>query len=249
MSLAGPSDPRRRNRPEVAVRRDRVTAVFSAEAEQLASVMLSLERPDWSRPTGCPPWTTAELLGHVLTVIAWIPGMLAAPAPAQAVVSVIDYYRPDERFSAKTNAERIELARQRAADAPDGHALAIEFDHTWRQVHRICEQQPADRVVRTRHGDAMLLTDFLATRIVELGIHGLDLADALDRTPWLTPAASDLLTDLLLGGQNELSVSETLNELGWDEFTFLRKATGRRPLTSDETRQIEQRGIRWLTLG
>jgi uncharacterized protein (TIGR03083 family) len=226
-----------------------VISAFSAEAGQLASVMLGLERSDWSLPTVCPPWTTAELLGHVLTVIAWIPGMLAAPAPAQATVSVIDYYRPDERFSARTNAERIELARQRAAGAADGHALAIEFDRTWRQVHQLCEQQPADRVVRTRHGDAMLLTDFLTTRIVELGIHGLDLADALDRAPWLTPAASDVLTDLLLGGLNGPSVSETLDELGWDEFTFLRKATGRRPLTSDETRNIEERGIRWLTLG
>ncbi len=220
-------------------------AAFGAEASRLSSVMLAVAAPGWARPSPCPPWTTADLLGHVLVVIAWIPDMLAAPAPDRAEVCAIDYYRPDERFSALTNDRRINLAQQQAASAGDGHALAREFDRTWRHVLDLCQQEPPDRVVRTRHGDAMLLTDFLTTRIVELGIHGLDLAAALDRQPWLTPSAALVLTDLLLGNTER----DKLNELGWDELTFLRKATGRAELTPAETRAVQQCGLRWLSLG
>ena len=228
-----------------ALEYDRITAAFSAEAERLASVMLGLKAADWARPTACPPWTVSELLAHVVTILARIPAMLATSAPPRADVGVVDYYRPDDRFSAKTNAERIDLARQRAYSARGGHGLAIEFDDTWRNVLQACLQEPRDRVVRTRHGDAMLLSDFLVTRVVELGIHGLDLAAALDHPPWLTPEASSLLIDLLLGGQNDY----TLDDLGWDEITFLRKATGREPLTADENEEVRTQGIRWLTLG
>ncbi|MEU2020510.1 hypothetical protein ABZ541_31210, partial [Micromonospora sediminicola] len=32
--------------------------------------------------------------------------------------------------------------------------------------------------------------EFLRTRVVEVAVHGLDLADALDRSPWTTPGTS-----------------------------------------------------------
>ncbi len=89
---------------------------------------------------------------------------------------------------------------------PDGHALAIDFDQTWRrQYERVVVASPR-RVVRTRHGDLMLLGDFLVTRVVELGVHGLDLAAALDRAPWLTPQAAGVVAELLMvaGGTETL---------------------------------------------
>jgi hypothetical protein len=43
--------------------------------------------------------------------------------------------------------------------------------------------------------------------------------------------------------------SRAMNGLGWDELTFLRKATGRHPLTAEETRYVQQRGVRWPALG
>jgi hypothetical protein len=44
--------------------------------------------------------------------------------------------------------------------------------------------------VRTRHGDVMLLTEFMRTRVLELAVHGLDLATGLGRDPWLTGAGA-----------------------------------------------------------
>lgn len=223
----------------------RILAGFRAEAEGLSDVLHELAPLEWSRPTPCPPWSVAELLGHVLTTVAWLPGMIAAPAPTAATVSAAGYYRPDQRFSPQTNAERIALGRRRAGNAGDGPGLAAEFGQTWHHVLRLCEAEPPERVVRTRHGDAMLLSDFLLTRIVEVGVHGLDLAAALDRPPWLTREAGDLLGDLLLGGTGR----QTGHDLGWDPLTAVRKATGRLDMTAAEAGYLSSHHIRLLALG
>lgn len=91
----------------------------------------------------------------------------------------------------------------------------------------------------------MLLTDFLVTRVVEVAVHGLDLAAAVGRSPWLSESAGRVLSQLLLGprGLDEVDV------LGWDQVTFLRKATGREPLTGAEAAEVERAGIRRLSLG
>jgi hypothetical protein len=93
----------------------------------------------------------SDLLAHVRVVIAWLPGMLAAPAPTCAEVSAAEYYRPDDRFAPGINA--------------------------------------ADR--------------------------------------W----------------------AAALEKLGWGQLRFLRKATGREPITREEASDVSRLGIRWLTLG
>jgi hypothetical protein len=70
-----------------------------------------------SLPTRCAPWNVSDLLAHVRVVIAWLPGMSAAtPAPIRAEVSAVEYYRPDDRFAPDTNAARIALAQDHAAE-------------------------------------------------------------------------------------------------------------------------------------
>lgn len=222
-----------------------VLEAFRLEAGELSRAVAGLSEAEWDLPTRCEPWSVRELLGHVRVVIAWLPGMLDAPLPDKAEVSAVEYYRPDDRFALQTNTARIALAQDHAAGQGSGAALADDFAATWQRVDRLCRAEPEDRVVRTRHGDAMLLSQFLVTRVVEVAVHGLDLAEALGRESWLTPQAADAVLELLLGPDQ---MTATL-ELGWDQPTFLRKVTGRELLDAAETAQVERFGIRWLTLG
>ncbi|MFJ7153910.1 maleylpyruvate isomerase family mycothiol-dependent enzyme [Streptomyces sp. NPDC101118] len=227
--------------------RELVLEAFRLESEALTDAVAGLAPAEWDLPTRCAPWTVRGLLGHVCVVIDWLPGMLGAPAPApgEAAVSAAGYYRPDDRFSPRTNGTRISLAQDRAGRAADGRGIAEDFASTWRNVDRLCRDQPAGRSVRTRHGDAMLLSEFLLTRVVEVAVHGLDLADALGHEPWLTPAAGDAVAELLLGTE----YAAATRELGWSRTRFLRKATGREPLDEAEAGQVERLGLRWLALG
>ena len=229
----------------VGVTRGRVLEAFRLEAQGLSRAVAGLSEDEWDLPTRCAPWSVRELLAHLRVAIAWLPGMLAASQPDEAEVSAVEYYRPDNRFAPQANAARIGLAQDHAAGQTSGAALAVDFAATWQEVDRLCRAEPEFRVVRTRHGDAMLLSDFLVTRVVEIAVHGLDVADALGREPWLTPQAGDVVLELLLGPGHIAAVGE----LGWDRPRFLRKATGREPLDVAEAARVERLGIRWLTLG
>nr|WP_063783366.1 maleylpyruvate isomerase N-terminal domain-containing protein [Streptomyces sp. XY431] len=224
---------------------DQVLEAFQLECAAVGDAVAGLSEAEWDLPTRCTPWTVRDLLGHVCVVIDWLPAMLDAPEPGEAEISAVEYYRPDDRFSQRTNGKRIALAQDRAAEPADGAACAEDFAETWRRVDRLCRAQPDGRTVRTRHGDAMLLSEFVLTRVVEVAVHGLDLADALGREAWLTPAAGDAVTELLLGAEQALAA----DKLEWSRPHFLRKATGREPLTEPEAAQVERLGIRWLALG
>ena len=84
----------------------------------------------------------------------------------------------------------------------------------------------ARRVVQTRHGDLMLLAEFLRTRVLELAVHGLDLAAALDRGPWMTAPAAAVTEDLLLPAAAAAGLHA---DTGWDQVTLIAALTGQAP--------------------
>jgi hypothetical protein len=84
-----------------------VLAAFAAETGRLATVVLDLAPEEFARPSPCPPWTVAGLLGHVATAVGRLPGMLADPAPPRAEVSAAGHYRAGERFSPGTKEDRV----------------------------------------------------------------------------------------------------------------------------------------------
>lgn len=217
-----------------------VRTAFRDECEQLVGVMRGLAEVDFDRSTNCPPWTIRELFAHVRTGASRLVDMLAAPAPSRAGVDAAGYYGA-AKFTPAVDTARVDSARREADELPSGYALVTDFDRSWRAADDAIAAQPPGRVVRTRHGDAMDLNDFLLTRVVELGVHGLDLALALAREPWLTPSAADVIAGLLVGGRG------VPDELGWDRLTLVAKATGRLPLTGREQVVIEGHGFRWLS--
>lgn len=214
--------------------------VLTAEAAVLRRELATLPGPGWRAPTGCEPWSVRELFGHIHVVLAWLPGMLDAAPPGPAEVGPRDYYRPDGRFAPGTNERRVALAVEHAAQRDDA-ALLADFVQLVDDLVVRCATEPPGRAVRTRHGDVMTLEDFLATRVVEVAVHGLDLALAVGREPWLTDAAAELVCDVLVGRVDPV--------LGWDMVTFVLKVTGRVPVTDSEREALDQAGLFRPSLG
>jgi hypothetical protein len=82
--------------------------------------------------------------------------------------------------------------------------------------------------------------------VVELAVHGLDFADALERPPWTQDSAIEVITRLLLSD----AARPKLDALGWDRMTLVRVATGRSG--SDDRADadwLRAAGITWLALG
>jgi uncharacterized protein (TIGR03083 family) len=224
-----------------------VVEAFRAEAERLSEVVSGEDEASFTRASPCPPWTVGELLYHVRIGVGRVPAMLADPEPADdPMVPASGYYRRDRRFSSAANIDRITAARQGAATLATGTAIVRDFEQAWRETWALARAAPATRVVRTRHGDRMLLTEFLRTRVLELAVHGLDLAAGLGRQPWMTAEAAHVVEDLVLPAG---TAAQLQGESGWDQATLIAKATGRLPLTAAETKLTEYRGIHWLSLG
>jgi hypothetical protein len=176
-----------------------------------------------------------------------LPGMLDAPDPAgTGLVTAAGYYRGDQRFSAGTNAERIRSAQRGAADLAGAAARARDFDEARQRAWVALRAAPPGRVVLTRHGDRMLLVEFLRTRILELAVHGLDLAAGLGCAPWMTAPAAEVTEDLLLPAAGAAWLRAGT---GWDRVTLIAGLTGRRPLTPAETELVQSAGVGWLALG
>jgi uncharacterized protein (TIGR03083 family) len=223
-----------------------ILEAFGAESQVLSEVVAGTDDATFARPTLCAPWTVAELVYHVRMTIGRLPGMLAAPEPAgTSLVSAAAYYRPDQRFSAATNADRIQSAQRGAATLPDGQARARDLAEARQLTWALLQVTPPGRVVQTRHGDRMLLTAFLRTRVLELAVHGLDLATALERQPWMTALAAHVTEELLLPSAAAASLRA---QTGWDQVTAIAKLTGRHPVTPAETQLIERAGIQRLAL-
>ncbi|GAA1653888.1 maleylpyruvate isomerase family mycothiol-dependent enzyme [Actinoplanes couchii] len=203
------------------------TAAFGAALDTLTDA-------HWDLPTRCTPWTVRGLTGHVITVLSRVPDMIAAPAPPAPDTTATGYYRPDERFSQAANDLRVRTGQARAVSP-------ASFRRTVTAMLHAVDGCAPSRLVTTRYGDHMLLTDFLTTRVVELAVHGLDVADALGRPAWLTPQASSAVLELLFGTGRP--------DLDWPPETILRRATGRAPVTTAQSQQMTEAGLRPLTLG
>ena len=219
---------------------------FATEAERLSTVIFGTGDAALGRASPCRPWTVRELLCHVRIGVGRVRTMLAQPEPRPGpLIGAPGYYRPDQRFSPAVNDDRIATAQRAARAAGPAPELARELDQAWRDAWALMRGAPQERAVRTRHGDRMLLTEFVRTRVLELAVHGLDLAAGLDRPPWLTGAAAAVVEELVLpAGSAGLRA-----EAGWDRPTLVAMATGRLPFRDSDNALMERHGLRRLALG
>jgi uncharacterized protein (TIGR03083 family) len=208
-------------------RRDRRADALAGESARVSKVVLGLPEEAFGQPTRCPPWDVKALLGHVWRDVDRILVYLAGPAPAAADATEVTYFR-----SYDPGADAPDISR-RAQDVADEHgtgrALARSFDHRWREAVDAARREDPGRIVRTFR-PSLLLPDYLATRVLEMAVHGLDLAHALGRERWITPEGTSIVRDILVG----LLGIEPPASLEWDDVTFIETGTGRCVVSDDE---------------
>ncbi len=99
------------------------------------------------------------------------------------------------------------------------------FALTWRSGVDLARREGPDRLVQVQWGPRLRLDDYLDTRVLELAVHGLDLADALGIDPWLSADGGAIVRALLT------SLLGAPPPRGWDDVELADKGTGRVPLS------------------
>jgi uncharacterized protein (TIGR03083 family) len=193
--------------------------VLAGECSRMSEALTDLAPADFAEPTRCPPWNVKELAAHVWNGIDRLPTYLALPAPPTATADAVTYWRASgPGADAPSVAARSAEVAARFADGPE---LARSFDEHWRACVEAARAEEPSRLVRSRVAD-IRLDEFAATRVVETAVHGLDVAAAGCREPWITPAAAEVTVSILralLGSDPPAR---------WDDVTFVEIGTGRR---------------------
>ncbi|MGZ4109295.1 MAG: maleylpyruvate isomerase N-terminal domain-containing protein [Actinomycetota bacterium] len=221
---------------------DGLLATLDDEGRLAAAVVAGLPPDAFARPTRYPPWDVRILVGHMVRDLERVVAALDEPPPDAAATDAVSYFR---NYDPRAAGPGITARAMEAAGGFDStEALARGFDEMLRRCVEAAEAHDPARLLRTRV-TTIRLDEFLKTRILEIGVHGLDLADALDRDPWLSPAAASLIRGILTG----LLGDDPSAALGWTDLTYIETGTGRRPLTDAERSFLGPRANAFPLLG
>jgi uncharacterized protein (TIGR03083 family) len=157
------------------------------------SIVGAIDEDRWEQ-AALGEWSVRELVAHTdrayKTVVEYTSGEVKDPT---VLYSAAAYFRTV--LAEQTPHVHIaERARQEAAQRSDWMAATDELAET---AERLVGALPPDASVHTFVGE-MQLDQYLATRVVELVVHGLDLAAAIDLPTPPPPTAARVALDVLL---------------------------------------------------
>lgn len=173
----------------------------------------------WDRPSALAKLTVAGLAGHLARSVTRIPGVLAAPPSTRPPIALIEHYTRSRWVGADLDDEtNARIRRDGAAEAVDGAAaLVAQVRDALAALRELLPAQPADRVVDLPWTSwSLSLDDFLTTRVLELVVHGDDLAVSVGLPAPALPApvlepVLDLLTRLAVRRHGATAVLRALS--------------------------------------
>lgn len=170
-----------------------VRAAFAEGAATFLDTLRAVGPEYWDRPGALGDWTTRELAAHTLRAFITIDGYLAAqPTVDRVLADAAEYYQV-ALADAGVHQGVASRARQAARQLIDPVGEAeVTVTHTLALVAATADDEP----VNTFAGQ-ITLVEYLATRVVELGVHTLDLQRATGQPAELHPDTSAVIVSVL----------------------------------------------------
>jgi mycothiol maleylpyruvate isomerase-like protein len=154
---------------------------------------------NWSQPSALADFSVAGLACHLAYQITRTVPTLAAP-PGGSAIPVLEHYTRNAWVTSGvegTDNVQIRRANEQRATATTAQALADEVDAAVAELRRVVPAEPVGRVVDFRDW-GLTVDDFLLTRMMELVVHGDDLAVSIGvPTPEMPAAATEATIRLL----------------------------------------------------
>lgn len=207
-----------------------VEGVLLAECEAIAGALRSIDDDAFSVPSNCPPWTLKELVVHTWqTILLPREFMLAPVGPPKTAA---DWYRRGERETIEYRNRNVDQARAAASAFATGPEAVAALVTSARQFEERMHQEDLQATIATPGVAPIALRDYVATRVVSVAVHGLDVAISTATEPFTTDAALGITCDVL-----EDLLGRSCTDLGWTEYELLAWGTGRSAPDGDRTPQ------------
>jgi uncharacterized protein (TIGR03083 family) len=194
---------------------------FRSECAAIDQTLADVPTDAWTR-TALGSWTLAELVAHLVRGVSRLTAYVdRAVEGGEAAVDRFTYYEGVREMAADVAARAVDEARK-----VDAETLPALFVEAWQADADLAESLPADRLILTIRGP-MRADEYVATRVLEVTIHHMDLRRALDLPANPTPEAGRLAMELLEG----MLGAPHPHNMG--RVRFLLTATGRMPSDDD----------------
>ncbi len=214
----------------------REVEALEAQCKELSTLLRELSDEEWERPTRCPGWTVKELAAHCEEMLDRLVGEKAEPVDGEPEIDRVGYYGydpdgpregedPDRTFS--------EVIQERVIDEVGGRTGAevrSSVESAIGDALKGVRDIPADRVIKRSGHPRMRFDEFVASRVLEFGVHTMDIGHATLRGERIHPDAAQIVKEILDGRLG----AELPKGMGWDTRTFILSGTGRRRLESNE---------------
>ena len=203
---------------------------LAAEGEKVSAFLRGLNDAGWRTPTRCPPWDVREVVIHMTTMMRKMGEAAAAPVeaePSEDRASWWDYDIEEDKVRSLTFMEE-QTTRFPAGGLYEEWNAAIE-----RCVASVRSAlAEGDPVVRP--GDSsIVLSEYVATRVLEITIHEMDVRNALGLDPDPSPEGLAVTVDIL-----QRRLGEDPIALGFEAVDFVLLATGRRELDDHDRARL-----------
>jgi uncharacterized protein (TIGR03083 family) len=170
-----------------------VRAAFDEGAASLLTALRAVKPEQWDRRGALGDWSTRELAAHALRAFITVDGyLMAQPSSDRVLADAAEYYATvlSDAGVHQGVATRARQAGRQLID-PVGEA-----ETTIAQVLALVAGTADDEPVNTFAGQ-ITLVEYLATRVVEIGVHTLDLQRATGQPLALHPDTSAVVLGVL----------------------------------------------------
>jgi uncharacterized protein (TIGR03083 family) len=184
---------------------ERTVEAFFLAGEATAAVVGSPEvAAAWSAPSALADYRVGELVGHTLVATARLELVLSEEEPVGATVVDLPTFYGTNRVDdpSTTDGGFHPLIRAVGAESAERgpEAVAAELRGTLDRLRPLVAGADPGRLVsvlNVRNG-ATTLEEYLRTRVVELVVHGDDLAVSVGLASGVAPAAADVVLGVCL---------------------------------------------------
>ena len=199
-------------------------AALNALCGDFGAIVRSLDDADWARPTRCVPMTVKELVTHTTQALdVLLYDEIKPPASSDRVIDRVGYAMAWDGASA---APRILAGAQaRAAELSEAELVDRLGNKIARIAGHLAALEPDELVGGS--GAAIPAAELACVYVIEVGVHTLDLQNAIGTEERLETDATPVIIatlDALLG-------KRTQTETGWDDLAYVLACTGRRELS------------------
>jgi len=206
-------------------------AALDEGLQAVDTTLAGLTEADWRRLTRLEPldatlpkWDVLTLAAHFDISIGLTLALLASAQAGQPGRDQVSFFIFDRNQVAP-------IVYQYALDVVAGQtpsSMLAKVHETFATTLEAARTTPPE-TIGSGYYALMRLDEFVASRVVEAVVHGMDLTDALDRAPLDTPRATAITAAILDALLARRTVAGRPTDLQHDDVAFIRAASGRGP--------------------